>query len=217
MPLADIHTVFEAELQEPTRVFEELATVKTFTDARDFTTDDLCLLEGVLSLIWQAWCRFCRETIIESCLGTHDLSGAIAALPSAHSPAHVSAAAIQVRKGQAVAWTQQNTTLRFEPTWGSIDALLDIIRGLAPANATKLNGMCTLAGSSAKVLQKARNAAAHHNPQTFSELLQLSTSYTTFPTNHACQSLFWVETTTADYLLPQAIQELRDAATHAVV
>lgn len=217
MPLADIHTIFESDLQEPSRVFEELATVKTFGDARDFTTDDLCLLEGVLSRVWQAWCRFCRETIIESCLGTHDLSGPIAALPSAYSPAHVSAAAIQVKKRNAVTWVQQNTTLRFEPTWGSIDALLDIIHGLAPANAAKLNGMCILASSSAKVLQKARNAAAHHNPQTFAELLQLSTSYTTFPTNHACQSLFWIETTTGDYLFAQAISELKDAAAHAVI
>src|ERR1019366_122037 len=133
-------TDFESQLQEPTRVFEELATVKTFTDAGDFTTDDLCLLEGVLSRIWQAWCGFCRETVIESCLGTHDLSGAIAALPTAQSAAHISAAAIQARKRQTVTWTQQNTTLRLEPTWGSIDALLDIIRGLAPANAIKLNG-----------------------------------------------------------------------------
>ena len=191
--------------------------MKTFTDASDFTTDDLCLLEGVLSRIWQAWCRSCRETIIQSCLGTNDLSGAVAALPAALSAAHVSAASIQAKRKQTVTWTNQNTTLRFEPTWGSIDALLDIIHDLAPTNATKFNGMCTLASSGAKVLQAARNAAAHHNPQTLAELLRLSTSYTTFPTNHACQSLFWIETTSSDYLLPQAVQELKDAATHAVI
>jgi hypothetical protein len=47
--------------------------------------------------------------------------------------------------------------------------------------------------------------------------LRLSTPYNTFPTNHACQSLFWKETTTGDYLLPQALQELKDAADHAVL
>lgn len=117
MPLANIHASFEGDLMEPTRVFEELATKKTFTDARDFTTDDLCLLEGVLSRIWQAWCRFCRETIMESCVGTTDLSGPVAGLPTAVSKPHVSAAAVQVKNRQRVTWVGQNTLLRLEPTW----------------------------------------------------------------------------------------------------
>jgi hypothetical protein len=58
MALPVVHATFEQELVEPVRVFEELATTKTFTSANDFTTDDLCLLEGILSRIWQAWCHF---------------------------------------------------------------------------------------------------------------------------------------------------------------
>ena len=217
MPLANIHATFEGDLIEPTRVFEELATKKSFTDARDFTTEDLCLLEGVLSRIWQAWCRFCRETIMESCVGTTDLSGPVAGLATAISMPHVSAAAVQVKNRQRVTWVGQNTVLRMEPTWGSIDALIDIIRYLAPTNAAKLNGMCAVASPSAKVLQTARNAAAHDNTQTLADLLQLGTAYTTFPTNHACQSLFWIEAATGGYLLPQAVEDLKDAATLAVI
>lgn len=77
--------------------------------------------------------------------------------------------------------------------------------------------MCAVAGPSAKVLQTARNAAAHDNVQTLADLLQLGTPYMTFPTNHACQSLFWIEATTGDYLLPQAVEDLKDAATLAVI
>jgi hypothetical protein len=217
MALPVVHATFERELVEQVRVFEELAMTKTFTSSNDFTTDDLCLLEGILSRIWQAWCHFCRQTLIESCLGTQDLSGLVPPLPVAQSEPHVSSAAIAAKLKRPVTWQQQNTILRKEPTWGDIDVLLDIIQGLAPTNATKLRGMCTIAGAIAKVLQAARNASAHHNQQTLNDLLRLSTPYNTFPTNHACQSLFWKETTTGDYLLPQALQELKDAADHAVL
>lgn len=217
MALATIHASFEASLREPVRVFEELATTKTFRASHDFTTDDLCLLEGVLSRIWQVWCGFCRQVVVDSCLGTSDLAGPIPALSTAVSDAHVSSAAILAARGRTVTWTGQNTVLRLEPTWGRIDVMLDIISGLAPANAVKLNGMCAVASSSAKVLHAARNSASHNNAQTLAELRRLSSPYSAFAANHACESLFWIEATSGDYLLPRAVQELKDAADFAVI
>jgi len=77
--------------------------------------------------------------------------------------------------------------------------------------------MCTVSGAGAKLLQTARNAAAHHNHQSLGELLNLSSAFSAFPINHACQSVFWVETVSADYLLPFVLEELKDAAVYAVL
>jgi hypothetical protein len=104
------------------------------------------MLEGILSHMWQGWCHFCRNLIIESCKGTTDMSGNLfPQLGGALSDQHVSAAAIRIKQRKTPIWGSQNAILRYEPTWGDVDVLSDIIKGTAPANAAALNGMCTLA------------------------------------------------------------------------
>jgi hypothetical protein len=218
MSLLAIHSDFENDLIEPFRVYEELATVKTFNSATDFTLDELCLLEGVLSHVWQAWCRFCRRIIMESCQGTQNCSGvAIPAVALAHSDSAVSGAAVSIKRKRKNIWGAPNSVLRDEPTWGDVDVLLDIIVGLSPANSVVLTGMCTMAASSAKILQAARNAAAHHNFQTVASLIKLSGPYSVFSISHPCQAMFWLDTLSGNYLLTEAIEGLKDAATFAVL
>jgi hypothetical protein len=119
---------------------------KTLQAAADFTLDDVCLLEGILSQIWQTWCRFCRTVVVESCLGTQQVSGAsIPGLPNALSDLHVSGAAISAWRKKKPTWKTTNSVLRHEPTWGDVDILLDIVRGLSPANSGTIAGMCTMA------------------------------------------------------------------------
>jgi len=217
MLLRDIQRAFETALLEPVRVFEEIATTKTFSAPSDFTTDDLCLLEGVLSRTWQIWCRFCRSLIMESCRGTQEISGAIVpAIPKAISEDLVSGAAIQAKLGRRITWSRANTILRNEPTWGDVDVLLDIANGLRPGNLAKIISMCTMASSGAKLIQMVRNASAHDNHQSLNGLTRFGTAYAMFPIDHACQALFWVEHTTTNYMLPYALEQL-DAAVKYVV
>jgi hypothetical protein len=218
MPLGAIQTDFEAGLVDSVRVYEELATTRTFASASDFAHEDLCVLEGLLSHLWQCWCRFSRSLLIESCTGTVDLSGnGFPQVPGASSASAVSGAAIRIRRRQAAIWGAPNAVLRLEPTWGDVDALIDIIGGIGPANAAKLTGMCTMAGPSVKIIQAIRNAAAHLNPQSVTEVLRISGPYFTFPITHPCQALFWVERSTGNYLLPDAIEGLSMASMYAVI
>src|SRR5437870_3165519 len=93
------------------------------SSASDFSIQDECLLEGMLSRVWQTWCNFCRSCVIESCVGTIDgTATAIPALPAATSDAHVSGAAIRANQKGAKPpyWGATNTLLRFEPTWGDV-------------------------------------------------------------------------------------------------
>src|SRR5262245_27145020 len=122
-----------SELDPLSKHLRDFAAAKpAIGSASHFSFLDECLLEGLLSRIWQAWCRFCRVCLVESCLGTQDGSGAtIAALPDALSDAHVSKAAIQAKQGSRPPyWVGTNTLLRIEPTWGDLNILSTIITRL---------------------------------------------------------------------------------------
>lgn len=218
MPLGTIQVQFEQQLTESIRVYEELATTRTFSGAADFKHEDICQLEGVLSHVWQAWCRFCRSVAIESCLGTVDLSGRqYIGVIGANSDNDVSGASIRIRKHRYPIWGYPNNLLRNEPTWGDVDVLIDIIQGTAPANSGSLLGMCTMAGPSANILQTIRNAAAHHNHQTMSEVHRIGSQFSTFPLTHPCQSLFWIDLNSKRYLFPEAVDSLSTASMFAVL
>jgi hypothetical protein len=217
MSLHALQAGLEAEIATVSLLYEELATTRTFSSAADFSLEEECLLEGVLSRIWQSWNRFCRETIFESCLGTQDLSGFIAPHVNATTVGAISNAAIRAKKGARPIWSGTNSMLHLEPTWGDTDVLLDIVTRLAPANAAKLSGGCTLASPGAKVLQVTRNAAAHQNSQTMANLARLSSSYNAFSITHPCQALFWVEPSSGEFLFLQAVEALKDAAMYCAL
>jgi hypothetical protein len=218
MPLQAVQAGLENDIAESVRAYEELATTRTFARSSEFTHEDVCMLEGIVSHVWQAWCQFCRTLIIESCVGTVDVSGnVILGRPEALSEQHVSGAAVRIKRGRTPTWGAPNNVLRLEPTWGDVDVLTDIVRATNPANATRISGMCTLASPSAKTLQLVRNAAAHRNPQTMAELHRLGSAYVAFPITHPSQALFWTEGTSGNYLLPEVVDDLVTASMYVVV
>jgi hypothetical protein len=186
--------------------------------ASRFSLRDECLLEGLLSRVWQAWCNFARTCIVDSCMGTVSASGAtVTALVDAHSEPHVSAAAIRAKNKQNPPfWGATNTVLRVEPTWGDVDVLNKILTKLRPNNHPQLLAAFSSIYSSAKALQTIRNGAAHRNAQTMAEVSSLQSSYVVFRISHPTHALFWTEPTSRDFLVTFAIDELRVAAQAAV-
>jgi hypothetical protein len=178
---------------------------------------DECFLEGLLSRMWQAWCGFCRNCVIDSCLGTVTSSGTtLAAVPGAATEGHVSRAAIQAKSRKSITWTPSNSLLRGEPTWGDPDVLNVIVSDLKPQNAAQLLAAISSAHDSAKALQLIRNAAAHDNPQSMAELLKIQAKYNVFPIMHATHALFWVVPGNGAFLVSQAVTELRQHGQSAI-
>jgi hypothetical protein len=186
--------------------------------ANRFSLLDECLLEGLLSRVWQAWCSFARSCVINSCVGSTSAYGAaIQALSDAKSEAHVSAAAIRAKNRENPPyWGPTNTVLRVEPTWGDVDILHKILTKLRPNNHVQLLAAFSSISSSAKALQLIRNGAAHHNAQTLSEIRNLQSSYVVFRISHPTHALFWIEPSTSDFLVTFAIDELKIAAQAAI-
>lgn len=193
------------------------SSTKPLTGAADFSLLDECLLEGLLSRVWQTWSSFCRTCVIESCMGTTDATGAaIVGIPDATSEEHVSEAAIRAKRGIAPLWGSTNAILRLEPTWGDIDVLSRVINRLQPANSGKMLAAFSSGYQCAKALQSIRNGAAHNHPQNLGDILRLRSAYLVFPIGHPTQAMFWIEPQSQDFLVTHAIEELRESGLAAV-
>jgi len=141
----------------------------------------------------------------------------IAALPDALSEAHVSGAIIRAKnKAHPPYWGPMNSLLRAEPTWGDVDLLAKVLVRIRPTNHAQLLAAFSSIHASAKALQFIRNAAAHHNSQSLSDILGLRSAYRVFPIKHPTHALFWLEPSTSDFLVTYAIQELKDAGLAAI-
>lgn len=215
MPLYQTWTDLCVELDKIEIELRTFAASTSNLPSGRFTLAEECLLEGLLSRLWQGWGNFWRTCIFESCMGTIDGAGnGIAALASAASADHISAAAIKAKQAGKTPpyWGAQNTILRLEPTWGDVDILSRIIPRLGPSNQAQMIAAISSVYTPAKDIQTIRNATAHTNHQTAQEVLGIRTRYISYSINHPIQSLFWTTTPNNDYLILEAIEEFREAA-----
>jgi len=218
MALSVVWTSFEQALDSQSAHLRGFAAAKTIAASSDFSLLDECLLEGLLSRVWQTWNNFCRKCVVESCVGTTNANGvAVPGLPNAASEAHVSSAAIVAKStNRGPFWGATNTVLRNEPTWGDVDVLVRILTQLKPSNSTSMLAGFSSSHASAKALQIIRNAAAHNHAQNMSEVLTLRSSYIVFPIAHPIQALFWTEPGSSDFLVMNAISDLKSAGLIAI-
>jgi hypothetical protein len=210
----------DADLDVLALHFKDFAASKSSLNLPShFSLLDECLLEGLLSRVWQSWCGFCRTCVVESCMGTVNASGVtVMALPDAISEAHVSGAAVVAKKKSARPpyWGNTNALLRSEPTWGDTDVLADLLVRLQPANSATMLAAFSSAHSRAKALQTIRNGAAHNHHQTLADIQLLWSAYIAFPINHPTHAMFWIEPTSSDFLITHIIDVLRDAGLLAI-
>lgn len=191
---------------------------RVMSAAADFTLSDECLLEGLLSRFWQEWAHFCRSVIVLSCTGSTTSTGVlVAAHPEAHSAQHVSGAAVRARKTPSPpTWGNVANALRNEITWGDTDVLATILPRMNVPRHGHLLAAFSQAHESAKAIQTIRNAAAHFNPETMADVVNLSSKYTAFQITHPTQALFWTSPASGDYLFRYALDDLKENASIAI-
>ena len=199
-------------------IAEFIRSHSSLASSTAFTYRDECELEGILSRLWQSWGKFCRDTVIESCLGSINGSGvAIAPHPDALSWQHVSGAAIRAKSSvHPPTWGTANGILRNEPTWGDTDVLATILPRLGPSNISELQLGFSAGHSAAKTIQTIRNGTAHLNVQTLKSILDIQSAYIAFPITHPTHALFWLDPISRQFLVMQAIEDLTSGATAAI-
>lgn len=210
-------TRLEGDLDLLSANLRNFASTKPLVGASDFSVLDECLLEGLLSRVWQAWNLFCRTCVVESCMGTIDVAGAaIVGLADAVSAEHVSGAAMRAKSGKTPCWGLPNAILRLEPTWGDVDVLSRIITRLRPSNFAKMLAAFSSGHPSAKALQVIRNGAAHNHVQNLADIHKLRSAYLVFAIGHPTHAMFWIDPQSQDFLVTHAIAELKDAGLAAI-
>lgn len=179
--------------------------------------DQVVFLDGLLSYTWQAWCRFCRDLIVHSCIGAQTEAGVV--LPASVTPAtpeRVSHLAIQAKRSKPPTLGQTNTVRRYEPTWGDVDVFVKIISLASPTNAPQLLASFGGVTKGPVHLQKVRNASAHLNDQSFAEVLAIQVYYHGVPIRFPCEAALWIDTVSADFALVTWLDEMRFVASSAV-
>lgn len=131
------------------------------------------LTEALMSDLWQNWGHFCRSLIHKSC------RGAISADTSIIIPRVI----CSDNSWQRLGYEAKNRgrplkanghcgfLVRFEPTWGDLDVLVDIILALNPNNKNCLLAAFGMGLKDINYLQLARNACAHKNVETIKHLI----------------------------------------------
>ena len=173
-------------------------------------TAEIHQLEGWLSELWQAWCKFCRITVISSCTGcsTQAAGNIVAVQPGRGEVSYIS---INQKKGKAPGKHGVNNSMHLEPTWGHIDRLIDVIQALTPGNSKSLLGGF---GTVPQIdeIRIIRNAAAHRNIQTEKTVLAISANYKATVISHPVEALLWLDPSTGRTLVQARMDDMRIAS-----
>lgn len=221
MALLPVWTMMSNGFDASSAEFSSFLTSKAqvMSDASDFTFYDECLLEGLLSRSWQEWANFCRSVIVLSCMGADTADGTpIPSHPQALSEQHVGGAAARAKAtDKPPTWGKLADTLRKEMiTWGDTDVLATILPRMGVPRYPHLLAAFSQAHESAKAMQTIRNASAHFNAETMTEVVSLSSKYSAFQITHPTQALFWTVPSSGDYLFRHALEDLKENASIAI-
>lgn len=174
--------------------------------------------EGLLSYVWQHWGVFCRSLLLHSSVGCQTAGGAtLSGVISPTSSERFSWLSVQVkRQKKDFSKSGVNTVLRHEPTWGDVSSCMSVIKAISPHNKnTLLSAFGGMTGG-AFHLQKVRNAAAHLNSDTHSEILALATHYNAKNIRHPVEVMLWEDPVVNDFAFVSWVEELRNVAELAV-
>lgn len=170
-------------------------------------------LEGALSDAWQAYCTFVRYVLIRSSVGSVTSSGTV--LAASVVPAiweRVSHIGIRAAYGKSPQLGVVNSVLWKEPTWGDSTKIVDIVNALAPSNATSLKSNFAGGLIGPKHCQIVRNACAHKNTQTSTEVKNLASQYIASPLKEPTDAMTWKVAGTNEFAFLAWIDDMKAIA-----
>ena len=189
--------------------------------SKALTSEEIFILNGIVDYVWQAWTRFSREYFIKCCLGCNAKNGAaIAAALNVQpiSEERVSYLSTMLSRPQKITVNGMNSILRYEPTWGDIDKIINLSALCQLSNHAAVTASFGGGLLGPKHLQRVRNSIAHLNKETHIELNSLASLYKSNTLRHPVCSVFWRTTDTDVYALSAWIEDMlliADVATEA--
>lgn len=176
------------------------------------------VLEGLISMTWQAWGRFCRDLALKSCQGCATSTGIVVAKRAgATGDNRLAYEALCAVRHQTPNATRTLTYRREEPTWGDPQRFLDIVIGLAPGNASTIVASYGRPLSGPKHIQLVRNASAHLNLETFADVRSLTSFYQGSKLRHPTDIASWIRISDRMLAFHSWTDDMREIATDATL
>ncbi|MEQ8250488.1 MAG: hypothetical protein RIB41_04555 [Oceanibaculum nanhaiense] len=181
-----------------------------------FSADRFALQEGLISLLWQSWCFFCRETVINSAIGTVTESGLVTHSPySRNNEKELAYISKELSQRRSIGVVREIGGSHLEPTWGDVAKINLIVTGLSCSNGAVLQSAFGSA-SVIKDLQMCRNACAHINKDNITSLINARVRYTSTAMKHPSDFIFWIDPNTRDFVWRSWLEEMELVADYAV-
>lgn len=174
------------------------------------------LQDGYLSQAWQAWGVFCRGLIIQSAQGALTTSNGATGSPYANlTVPELAWIGMKAAKGDSFPVIRPLSAMRHEPTWGDIKNFAQIVQAYKLVNESSVLKVLS-AGQVVRHMQTIRNATAHTNADTISEVRQLAKFYIPGPIRMPGDAIFWRDPESSDYVYRTWTTRMVGAANEAV-
>ncbi|WP_204165290.1 hypothetical protein [Methylobacterium radiodurans] len=205
------HIKLAIQLQTLTSGFNRHLTVA----ASQRVLDRAAVREGLISSLWQVWCRFFRSVILTSASGGVTRSGVAitSAYPGLSEP-QLLFVAKQLSNNANVSSIRSIAGHHLEPTWGDINKALNISNGMGFSNSGQLSTALSFAASIPD-LQICRNATSHFGLGSLSQLKASRVRYTHTKLLHPTDACVWIDPLTNGYLWDTWVDEINTVASHA--
>ena len=177
------------------------------------------LTEALMSDLWQNWCHFCRSLIHKSCRGaiSSDSSTIIPRLICNDNSWQRLGYEARQRGKPLKANGHNGFLIRYEPTGGDLDVLVDIILALKPHNQSCLLTAFGMGLKDINYLQLARNACAHKNVESIKDLINNTHLYYDVSQLKRPSDLAWsLKTGTHSFAFNTWLYEMRVIAKNAI-
>lgn len=178
-------------------------------------TDRFALQEGLVSSLWQAWCSFCRETVIGSARGITTRSGVATSPFAGRAEMEIAYVAKEFAQRRKVVTVKALSAIYLEPTWGDLSKINLIITGIGSSNQSYLASAFGI-GMAILDLQLCRNASAHLNNGTMAAVTAARVKYSQTKFSHPSDIMFWIDPLTKDYLWKTWIEEIENISNLAI-
>jgi hypothetical protein len=173
-----------------------------------YRSDRFAFQEGIVSQLWQYWCIFCRDLIIESAKGASTRSGLHTTSPySTNSDLEIAYVAKQLSNKVNITTIKALSGGHLEPTWGDINKLNLIVNGIGSTNNPTMASAFG-AGTLLLDLQICRNACAHLNYDSIQRISLARARYNLTNFHHPSDVIFWIDPITNDFLWRSWVDEM---------
>lgn len=178
--------------------------------------DKHAIQEGLISNLWQAWCYFCRDSIIKSAKGALTSNGVTTASPyAALSDMQIAYIARRASRNENFQPGPSLSGSWQEPTWGDISKISDIITGLSCSNQNSLTS--GLVGTVAlRDLQTCRNSSAHICASSIISARSCNVRYNQNMMNHPSDMALWIDPVSNDFLWTLWAEDMKLASEIAI-